>query len=307
MENNDIPILNSTTCTICKKDFIYKSHLDRHNRRKTSCNPIVDIDDLNDEHKAKIEKAKAENRLCPFCNRVLSSHYALKKHIHSGCPIAPNKKNGTRGMDLLYQHTKEKEYSKNSQKNSSGVNIGSIADSTVNNTVDNRVINNVTINVHGQENLDYITEDDVAGIYDSALTAENMKKITKGDLKTISEVAQAVLAKSLSMVFNNKMHPENFTAYIPDMRQFVQSNPKKIMVRGDSEWSMEESKKVYETVTDTIMYNLIGQKQPRGTEYVPVTKKLFKVKQISEALLVPVIGKIRELLVAEGLLPKDSV
>ena len=260
---------------------------------------------LSNEHKVKIEKARAENRLCPFCNRILSSQYALKKHIHDSCPIAPNKKNGTRGMDLLYQHTKEKEMlSKNVQKNSSGVNIGrDMTDSTVN--VDNRVINNVTINVHGQENLDYITEDDVAGIYDSALTAENVKKITKGDLKTINEVAQMVLAKSLRMVFNNKMHPENFTTYIPDMKQFVQSNPKKIMVRGDNEWNLTESKKVYGTVTDTIMYNLIGAKQPRGNEYIPVTKKLFRVKQISEALLVPVIGKIRELLAAEGLLPKS--
>ena len=74
-------------CPKCPKTFKYKSRLIAHLNRKTPCNYILELKDT-----ARTDKAKEENRICKYCNRIFASIKYLKTHIKKNCSIAPNEK-----------------------------------------------------------------------------------------------------------------------------------------------------------------------------------------------------------------------
>ena len=86
-------------CPKCPKTFKYKSRLTAHLYRKTPCNFILELKDT-----VRTDKAIEENRVCKYCNRVFASIKYLKTHIRKNCPIAPNEKNGNKGMEILYKY-----------------------------------------------------------------------------------------------------------------------------------------------------------------------------------------------------------
>ena len=91
--------------------------------------------------------------------------------------------------------------------------------------------------------------------------------------------------------------------YIPSIKEFIFSKEKKIMTYKEEGWSLEDNKKVYNKITETIIYDLLGVKQPRGPDYINVVNKILRVKEITESMIIPIIEKIKILLDEYGLLP----
>jgi hypothetical protein len=239
-------------CLKCGKSFKYKSHLNKHLTRKTPCDPIVTIASDN----LKLVAAKLEKRLCLFCNRIFSSTRTLNVHIKSSCPIAPTGKHN----------------SSDSVKNADSVEddipsvpvINSIINSN-NSCINSHNTYNITLQVHGNENLRFITESDVANICNSSITSNLLKHISEGDLSAITAASNAILAKSLSFVYNNPLHPENLNMFIPSESEFL--THRKIMTFKNDGWSPEHYQDVYESVTQTIINKLIQFKHPINTDY----------------------------------------
>ena len=255
-------------CYKCNKTFKYKSRLAAHLRRKKPCDFILEIKDIDE-----VNKAKDENRFCKFCNRIFASTKYLKTHILKNCPIAPNVKNGNKGTEILYKHN--------------------ILDNIV---FDNDVDNYITINIHGTENLDFITDDDITQIYDSVLTIKMNKNIKEGDVRSLNYAVDTILCKLLILVYNNQLHPENFNMFIPSLDDFILSNDKKIMTYNKNGWSLEDSTLVYYKINESIIYNLLVLKRPRGPDYNIISKQIFKIKEIPESIIIPVIENIKKLL-----------
>ena len=292
IELRDNPPKAVIKCDKCNKTFKYKSRLSAHQRRKRPCDFILEIKDTD-----RTDKAKAENRICKYCNRIFASIKYLKTHIKKNCPIAPNEKNGNKGMEILYKQLLDNPEVKNI------IIDNSIDNSVTNNINDKSVTNNITININGGENLEFITDEDVTRIYDSVLTAKKIKNIKDGNPQTLNEAVDEILEKSLIAVYNNKLHPENFNMYIPSIKEFIFSKEKKIMTYKEEGWSLEDNKKVYNKITETIIYDLLGVKQPRGPDYINVVNKILRVKEITESMIIPIIEKIKILLDEYGLLP----
>lgn len=189
------------------------------------------------------------------------------------CPIAPNVKNGNKGTEILYKHN--------------------ILDNIV---FDNDVDNYITINIHGTENLEFITDDDITQIYDSVLTIKMNKNIKEGDVRSLNDAVDTILCKLLILVYNNQLHPENFNMFIPSLDDFILSNDKKIMTYNKDGWSLEDSTLVYYKINESIIYNLLVVKRPRGPDYNIISKQIFKIKEIPESIIIPVIENIKKLL-----------
>lgn len=292
----EYPILNSTTtvlrtipirhdnimdntdnkkvfeCPNCNKSFKYYSRLQKHLDRKTPCNPVITIKDDD-----RFENAKKERRVCEFCNRKFKSNQTMKIHLKKNCPIAPTGKNGGSGIEILNKH------------------LDSIIPIVV------PQLDGITMQVHGNENLSYITEDDVDSIFNSSITKKMINEITRGNQATIDDAINEILRKTLDAVYNNKLHPENYNMFITSNKEFLAD--KKIMTYKKDGWSLEDCTDVYSSITNTIIHKLIQYKHPMYTTYTPVIDKLIRVKAISEKLLYPVITKVKLLLEEYGLLP----
>ena len=259
-------------CNKCNKIFKYKSRLMTHLNRKIPCvfKYLLDIKDFEEAN-----KAKEEHRFCIFCNRIFASNKYLKTHINKNCHIALNEHNRNKGIEI-------------SNKSYMDVSHNIV----INNSV---VTNKFSININGFENLDFITEYDVIQMYDSVLTTKMKKNIKEGDTQSLNEVVNAILYQALILVYNNKYHPENYNMFIPLLNDFMCSKEKKIMIYKKEGWSLEDSANVYHNITNTIIYNLLSIKHPRGPDYNNISKQIFKTKELSESIILPVIENIKNL------------
>ena len=145
IELRDNPPKAVFKCDKCNKTFKYRSRLVAHQKRKRPCDFILEIKDTE-----KTEKAKAENRICKYCNRIFTSIKYLKAHIKKNCPIAPNEKNGNKGMEILYKHLLDNPGVKNiiidNSINDNSVTNNIYDDSVTNNINDDSVTNNINDN-----------------------------------------------------------------------------------------------------------------------------------------------------------------
>jgi hypothetical protein len=317
-------------CTKCNKVFKHKSKLQSHLSRKTSCSPVIEISG------EKFELAKKDKRLCLFCNRIFASRQSLKTHITKNCPIAPTGKNGSVGMEILSEHLSESNLSNKQSSNhsdkqpdidkshdtqsdesehvvsaSSIVNNSNITNNTnsnntnSNNITNNITNNNITINMCGNENLKYITREDIFRFYEELISNKVSELIEKDDKPTIAKVANNIIRQSLEAVYNDKYHPENFNVFIPTIKKFSDAKNLEIMVFKNGGWVFEDCEKVYETITDTVIYKLLGDynKIPDGAEYRKVMRRIARTDKILVSMITPVIARIRSLLESYNMLP----
>lgn len=94
------------SCKLCFKAFKYPRDLIRHLARKTPCAPILEVKDLPPE---RLEDPNLDKKQCRFCGRVFTSYTNMRRHVRNTCKIAPNERNGNTGMELLYNHTIQKQ------------------------------------------------------------------------------------------------------------------------------------------------------------------------------------------------------
>ena len=208
------PQARPTRCGKCGKEFDKPCQLERHQKRKTPCAIIVDSQDLPAEARADPELDK---RRCRFCGRVFKSYVSMRRHVRSACKIAPNGKNGGAGMDLLYEHTVQRQARQIETLERQNAEIlglmrqlidrgpGSVV-VTGNNIVDAR---KVVINVFGQEGLGHVTQKQIRTILEESLP------LAAGG---VGVAAQAALLKTALLVYSDPDHPENLTCYFPNKK-----------------------------------------------------------------------------------------
>ena len=102
--------MDDRTCDLCGAQFPQPWKLRRHQARKTPCAPILEPEDLPP---GALEDPNIDQKKCRFCARVFSSYDSMRRHVRSACKIAPNKRNGDAGMDLLYEHMIRRQQAEN--------------------------------------------------------------------------------------------------------------------------------------------------------------------------------------------------
>lgn len=291
------------TCHKCGTAFRSPSDLRRHHGRKTPCEPILDAKDLPIE----IQRDPLINeKRCHFCGRVFSSYSAMRRHIRGTCNIAPNKKNGNAGMELLCEHTirrqqeqiesqkqqiKELISRQNAMENAlrtltltngtaSYTNLaGDVAIQGNQNQTDARRIN---INIFGQETLTHATCAKIRTILDDSMRQP-----------ALPEAAQAAVLKTALLIFSDPEHPENLTAYLPNKKRT------EVLIHGEKGWEMQPLSMVQAPMA-TKSLDVIFNRQPyeNANEYGPLMRELAANEKLySEGKqLRPVLVKNKELL-----------
>lgn len=243
-------------CGRCGTGFSQSRDLQRHQDRKTSCIPILDLDDLPEE--------KRKDPICRFCGRAFSTSGSLLRHIKQSCKIAP--RNGdTSGMDKLYEHVVKKQEERHQKEMKEmreemeslrtevkamkegefaeteieektpavgptaahrGVGIG------INNGVNlidqskkiNKTINKTTININifGSENTSHITQRDVLGL---------IRKLHPIG-EALDKASERLILSMAMMIYSDERKTENITCYLPSKKG------KDALVHGEKGWEV---------------------------------------------------------------------
>jgi len=244
-----------STCGRCGKDFVYPTKLRRHQKRKTPCAPILEKEDLPDKVQEDPDLGKKK---CRFCGRAFSSYSAMRRHVRNNCKIAPNKKNGDAGMELLYEHTIRKQQIQIAQlttlvdrlltsQQSGKQNPGATNDvQGDHNSVGNQInqTNTFNISVFGSESLEHVNSAVMKRILD-----ESRK------LPELALAAETALLKTAMLIYSDPEHPENLTCYLPNKKG------DETLVHTDAGWEVRPTRLVLPPMAQTSK-DEIFQKQP---------------------------------------------
>lgn len=266
-------------CQKCGCVFRDNYNFGRHQRRKTPCAPILEKDDLPPQVR---DDPELDQKKCVFCGRVLSSYTAMRRHVRETCRIAPNKRNGEAGMEILYEHTLKKQVAQQvAQLEAQGVENAEKLDrlegmmqrllgdgdalavpravsppagpGMVNQAVSlGGVVNQgVVINVFGQESTAHITREQVREMLDAALAASG------GVMET---AARAAIEHAARMVFSDLGRPGNITCFLGSRRR------KEALVHGASGWEVRGSGAVMGAMTTAATGVLFDHQPLEGAE-----------------------------------------
>ena len=206
--------MSDRTCYKCGKVFQYPTRLRRHQKQRKSCALIIEQEDLPKGDQSKTHK-------CRFCGRRFSTYTNMRRHIREICKIAPNKKNGNVGMEILYEHIIKKQQEQITQLTTLVENLATrenqqtkeiksvVVQGNYNSTIQTHLEqhNTFNINAFGQENVDHI----------NYMTIYRILNEIQPRLE-VQEAAKAVLLEVLSQIYGNSEHPENFSCYLPNKR-----------------------------------------------------------------------------------------
>jgi len=204
--------------------------------------------------------------------------------MRSACKIAPNAKNGDKGMERLYEHTLQKQNAEmkaeieevkaqnvrmmammqqlltqegaaHSATPSTTLQAGEVAIQARDNAqVDNS--KKIVINVFGQERIDHVTLEKIKAILDECLQRPALP----------TAVDEAVL-KTAMLVYSDPSRPENLTAYLPNKKT------KDALVHTETGWEVQPTTLVLPPMALKSIDTLFG-KQPHEDEYAPLLKEL---------------------------------
>lgn len=212
-------------CEQCGREFRFPSGLRKHLDRKTPCALIV-------------TQAPPDPNTCRFCGRTYSRADTLLRHIRTTCKIAPNERNGEKGMDLLYEHVKRQQTELEGLKGelaemkaqlvvAPDAGAGGIQAAGAGNVQvagnNNQVVqqdNRVNILVFGQESTAHLTHGAVKRLLDEAKAMES------------GPGAQLALLRAAEEIFSSRKHPENLTCFLPNKKT------KEALVHGTEGWEV---------------------------------------------------------------------
>ncbi len=268
-------------CAYCGKEFQFQSHFTRHENAKRKCAPTFA------KRPEALCGAVQYQSTCRFCNQVFMNETSMYRHIRNSCKIAPNVRNGSKGMDRLYEHTLQKQMAEMKAENtemkaqnahqsaeiaemkammqllldrqgapssSSTLQAGEIAFQGDHAQVDNS--KKIVINVFGQEKLDHVTAERIKTILDECLQRPALP----------TAVDEAIL-KTAMLVYSDPDHPENLTAYLPNKKT------KDALVHTEAGWEVQPTQLVLPPMALKSIDTIFG-KQPHEGEYVPLLKEL---------------------------------
>ena len=235
--------MSDRTCASCGRTFQLPCRLRAHLRRKTPCALILDVADLPKEAREDPDLAKKQ---CRFCGRTYASYTSMRRHVRTSCKIAPTKKNGDAGMELLYAHTVRRQEARIAaleaqnarmeaqnaemlslmkqlvprggggaavQAGEVGV-VVDVAEAGVAEVVVDNSRKVVNINVFGAETLGHITPELIRGILDEALSSGALAKGTP----ELAAAARATVVRTALAVYSDPERPENITCYLPNKK-----------------------------------------------------------------------------------------
>ena len=157
-------------CNICKKEFKYQYLLDRHNERKTPCNPVMNVD------------PNAEFA-CQFCGRSYANRHNLKRHYEI-CK-ARKDKNIIRDhvIDKMQKRIEELEKTKATNSNEANTtNVNANANEINHSNVAGRDI--YDIHIHNYGNLLQFDESEMAILVQKVMSAKGKGKNKAENIKT---------------------------------------------------------------------------------------------------------------------------
>lgn len=226
--------MSDRQCKLCGKEFKYPKYLREHQQRKTPCAPILEPEDLPDE---VLEDPDLNKKKCRFCGRVFANYTSMRRHIRNACRIAPNARNGTEGMEVLYEHTLRKQAAEiaalkaqnaaimtrmdelaaaQQEKELALAAAGETATREGNIIMQNsgqsviaqdRRNQVIQINLFGGEDLSHIGRPEIRAILDSSLNAGEAQKS-----------ASAAVLQTALLTYSDPDHPENLTCYLPNKK-----------------------------------------------------------------------------------------
>ena len=265
-------------CHKCTQTFRDAYNFKRHMDRKTPCTLILEAEDRPIQ---ACDALEFEQKICRFCGRAFSSPSAMRRHVRSWCRVAPNTKNGDKGMERLYEHTLQRQNAEQNAKidrleaqvkaqnekillllarqgapsSSSTLQAGEVGIQGDQNQVDNskKIIN---INVFGQEKLDHVTVERIKAILDECLQRPALP----------TAISEAVL-KTAMLVYSDPDRPENLTAYLPNKKT------KDALVHTKAGWEVQPTQLILPPMALKSIDTIFG-KQPHSDEYAPLLKEL---------------------------------
>jgi len=289
----------NNTCQTCGASFPFPWKLKRHLARKTPCAPILEQEELPGE---TLKDPDLDKKTCRFCNRMFSSYPSMRRHVRTACKIAPNKKNGDAGMELLYEHTLKKQQERidfleaqNAEmmgmmrqilagQQNGDKRAGEIGIQGNNNSVGNTINNHQTFNisVFGSESLEHVDSATVKAILDDSRK-----------LPEITHAAETALLKTAMLIYSDPDHPENLTCYLPNKKG------DETLVHTDGGWEIRPTRLVLSPMASTTLMR-ISDKQPyeRAEDYGEIMAELVhnEKRYIGGQELRPILVRNKDLL-----------
>ena len=276
-------------CKFCGKVFDYPSYLNRHLKTKRRCVPIF----------AGGEESHDTTYLCRFCGKGFKEETHMYRHVRTTCKIAPNARNGTQGLERLYDLVCERgendraRIEKLERQNSDmlgmmrhlvarapnhKVNIH-VGDTVAGDTVDNRKIN---ISIFGHETHAHATVERIREILDESMTA-----------RAIPSAISAAVLKTAMLVYSDPDHPENLTCFLPNKKT------NDVLVHGEKGWEVQPAALVLPPMAQRSVDTLFDM-QPfeNAGEYGPLMKELAdnEARYIAGTELRPILIRNKDLL-----------
>ena len=201
----------------------------------------------------------------------------MRRHVRENCKIAPNARNGDKGMEELFKHTSRRQEERmaaleiqNAEMRVQNAEILALlrrgattstlqAGEVAIQAGDNAQVDNskkIVINVFGQEKLDHVTAERIKTILDECLQRP-----------ALPTAADEAVLKTAMLVYSDPGRPENLTAYLPNKKT------KDALVHTEAGWEIQPTKLVLPPMALKSIDTLFG-KQPHEDEYAPLLKEL---------------------------------
>ena len=303
--------MTDRTCQYCHKVFKFPSHLQLHLNAKRKCIPAFAAEPLPSPHD--------QNFSCRFCGRNFTEKTSMNRHVRTSCKIAPNDKNGDKGMERLYEHTLQKQNAEQNAKidrleaqnsemkammetqskmlqqllacqgapaassattTTAALEAGETAIQATDHAQVDASKKTFNINIFGKESLDHISMEKIKVILEECLR--------QGSVKTAA--ADAVL-KTAMLVYSDPARPENLTAYKPNKKT------KDAMVHTEGGWEVQPDRQVLPPMAMKSIDALFDN-QPHSADYKDLFREIInREKEYSEGgELEPVLIRNKSLL-----------
>ena len=199
----------------------------------------------------------------------------MRRHIRETCQIAPNRRNGDEGMQLLLEHTirrQEDRLEAIEQRTEQMLTIvqqiaarplTGVPDIIAHHSGSGPLVVNqrvIVIANFGQENTGHIGPDKIKALLDEMLP--------RGAAPILPSPQDAILKAAL-MIYSDPEHPENLTCYLPNKRGA------EALVHGERGWEVQPVRLIAPRMAKTSIDLLFG-KQPLEEDYAGIMRALME-------------------------------